>query len=1318
MNTPKRFRRMRAFIAAGTALAMATALAGPAAHATTDRSARGPIEVNSTIDAAAKISPRLSNREGPISVFVQTTGVSALETRRTAVRRGVSGTALRNRVQSRVAAVETVTRRVAAAAQSSDVDATVLYDAAYTLPGVALRTDAKTIRELAKRNDVVRITPIAKRTLAAPNADDAAGTVTPANANGDNLIGVPATWTGGNTGEGVNIAVIDTGIDYTHKDFGGPGTPAAYDSAAASTEVPEPAWYDSNKYLGGYDFAGPDYDAEDPDSVPEPDSNPIDGLGGAHGTHVAGTAAGYGVDTAGDTYAGDYANITAAQLRDDFLVAPGSAPKAGIFGLKVFGDTAGSTDVVGAALEWIGEHNATAPADQQIHIANLSLGGAYAPADDPENLMVDELSASGVLMVIAAGNEGDITDVSGAPGNAASALTVAATSTGYEMFDAITIDAPGAVAGQLPGQYSVNYTGSGDVSAPVVVPPSTENRAGCDEFNSTDAAAIQGKIVWLSWNDLDLECGSGLRFNNATAAGAVGVLLTSVLDSFEAGIAGNADIPGFQLTATGTANLQAAATAGTLEVTLTPDQLGVLTNFNPANADTPASFTSRGGHGSYNQIVKPDVAAPGVSVVSAGVGSGTGIQVMSGTSMATPMTAGVAALVKQAQPTWDALRIKTQLINTATQDVTDAAGTQTYAPLRVGTGRIDAIAAVSNEVFATSVQNGDLVTASFGVLEVSAPLTQTRTIKVTNDSSTAQTYDVSYVARTTQPGVEYTVSPAQVTVAAGATSDVTLTLAISDPAQLRRTIDPTQEAEQSGLSRQFVSDASGIVELSPQDTNASPLRVAVFAAPKPASDMSASNVVFGAGQLSSVIDFKGRDVFQGAGSETYGSIVAPLVLGMTDPIDVPVTPGAADQTLAASDIVAVGASTTAPQLAGSSGFDLSDGLLTIGVATAGNWAALSPLATPVVYFDVDGDGQEDYYTYTTPLSDTIDLPVAVTVDANDESQELDIQAVNLMLGDIDTNIFDTNVMLLPVTLGALGYSNASQNTSLRYRVEFENYYAPETDYITDTTSWVNFDVRNPALWFGGAGDDTPIYDDYDASAVGDPELPITRASATTSASVLLLHLHNGTGKKVEIISAGSALSNVTSTSLNLKPEQQRYGAGGAVAQVTVTTQHAAAPGRVEIRKGAKVVASAQIPAGQKSVNIKLRPKMAVGKHRLVARYAPAAGSSLTGSTSATATLQVKKAKAKVKVKAPKKTKQGKRVKVRVTIKAKGVKPTGRIVIRQGKKVVGKSKVKKGKATVRINTRAGKAGKRTYKVTYKATKKTTKATKKFKVQVRR
>ena len=81
-----------------------------------------------------------------------------------------------------------------------------------------------------------------------------------------------------------------------------------------------------------------------------------------------------------------------------------------------------------------------------------------------------------------------------------------------------------------------------------------------------------------------------------------------------------------------------------------------------ANPDyhTVAEFSS-GGPRWGDLALKPEIAAPGVDIVSAASGSGDGVAWLSGTSMATPVVAGVAALVRQANPTWTPSLIKSAL---------------------------------------------------------------------------------------------------------------------------------------------------------------------------------------------------------------------------------------------------------------------------------------------------------------------------------------------------------------------------------------------------------------------------------------------------------------------------------------------------------------------------------------------------------------------------------------------------------------------------------------------------------------------------------
>lgn len=893
----------------------------------------------------------------------------------------------------------------------------------------------------------------------------------PKNANSDTLVQSLKTWAQtGKTGKGINIAVVDTGLDYTHADFGGAGTTEAYDTALASKSDPltDPSLQkllDKDKFKGGFDFAGTDYNPDNSSTAkPTPDDNPIDGHGGHHGTHVAGTALGYGVTADGKTYKGNYSKLSESELQS-MEVGPGSAPEAGVYSLKVFGDNGGTTGLVGAALDWVGEQISLG---KSINIVSMSVGGSYGSDDDPDTAKVDALTEKGVLSVIAAGNEGDFTDVLGSPGSAKSALTVAASSSGRTLQDGITATAPSSVAGtKLAGQYSANYADLSNINVEgkVVKVQDPNNLAGCNTYSDADAAAVKGNIAWVSWDDNNLVCGSKKRFDNAEKAGATAILFQSDKDIPDAGIAGNATLPGFQVTPAGLAKVQSALDAGTLTVKLSSDQrLSTKVDYSEKYEDTMASFTSRGIHGSADGTVKPDVSAPGVGIISASAGSGSKAEVMSGTSMATPMTSGIAALTYQAHPGWSAKAIKAQLMNTADHDVLSEDRSTKMGPLRVGTGRIDAYEAVNNQATVAATDDATAVTGEFGIVQVPrAGYSKSKSFTVTNKSDKPVTYALSYEARVKTDGVDYQLNKDSLTVPANGSANFTVTLSIPDQSKLRHTRDATQPVKNpvsADYDSNYVTDASGIVRLVPKDTGNgtfSALRVSMVAAPKPMSETTTS-LEFSKGSTDGQVVISGKGFANGTGATGYTSQVAPMQLAVQDPVDGYTAQDSA-RSLAAADIRAVGVSSTAPQIN-----DKSQGYLTFGIETDKTWSRLGNNFFPEIVLDSNGDGKPDVLIGVNTIKNG-----ALTDGVWVETERLSDRAIIDREAVVDSTVSDSNVVLLPVKLSALGVTKDSTSAPMNFYAQTESLFAQENSYLADTTDAASFDPINPDLWFGTSG---------------------------------------------------------------------------------------------------------------------------------------------------------------------------------------------------------------------------------------------------------
>ncbi|RNL79974.1 S8 family peptidase [Nocardioides marmorisolisilvae] len=827
----------------------------------------------------------LSNK--PVTVMVQTSG-DAITVAQAKAGHKLSKSekaAIRSNLENRQAGVEKQVR-----AKGGKVGAS--YQNAYN--GFKVTIASKKAASLA---DIPGVVGVRKLT---PKSFD--------NIHGVPLIGAPAAWDGVNgfNGTGIKIGIIDTGIDYTHADFGGPGTVSAYQAALATDDqAPNPALFGpaAPRVKGGTDLVGDSYNADPTDPalyqpVPHPDSNPLDCTD--HGTHVAGTAAGSGVLANGSTYNGTYNATTVAN--NSWKVGPGVAPKADLYAIRVFG-CAGSTDVVVDAIEWAVDHG--------MNVINMSLGSPFGGPDDPDAVAVDNATAAGTIVVTSSGNEGPNPYMTGSPGSATSTISVAAE------------DATPSYAGvdlALPGGHVqailANDVAANGLSAPIKVlynpgPHTAANISlGCDPAEYT-AANVTGTIVVVKRGT----CARVARAIFGQQAGAAAVVMVNNVDALppaEGQITSNPDtgvpydvtIPFLGVKSSDAGALVAADGA---IATTTDNQIA-----NPTFLGT-ASFSSAGPR-SGDSALKPDVTAAGVSVVSAGMGTGNGPATISGTSMASPHVAGAAALVRQAHPTWGKVAYwKAALVNTG-----DPTLVSDYSTRSNGTGAAQVQKAVKTQVIATAADDGT-ATLSYGFADLAQDFSRQRLITLRNFGSTAVTFKVTHLLDAGSPHT-FTSSMASVTVPAKGTKSFGVTLKVP--------------AKTVGDATDF-RDASGIVRLTPttgQNGNVA-LSMAYYLVPRADSNLKLSlNMTTLKTKHTSTASITNNPAPIAGNADWYA-------WGTSD---------VKEADLGSDDIRATGVQTFP-----------DDGVLAFGISTYKRWsnAAANEFDT---YVDVDGDGNDDY----------------------------------------------------------------------------------------------------------------------------------------------------------------------------------------------------------------------------------------------------------------------------------------------------------------------------------------------------------------------
>jgi subtilisin family serine protease len=565
-------------------------------------------------------------------------------------------------------------------------------------------------------------------------------------------------------GKGIRVGVIDTGVDYTHKMFGGEGTEEAYTKARDDFKS---NLFPTSKVVGGVDLVGSDYDdtsSELRKRIPMRGPNPLDESG--HGSHVAGTIAGVGDGE--NTYSG---------------VAPG----ASLYAIKVFGKEGSTSDaVVIAALEYAVNPSGNLDPNDHLDVVNLSLGSPFGVPYRLYDEAIKNLVKADVIPVISAGNSGNVPFIVGSPSSSDETISVASSIDNMDQnwkFKAVRfqIGSESVISKAVEASFTKPIDSVGDLQGTLAY-IGLANQDLSDE----QKALVRGNVALIDRGGSPF----AEKITRAVGAGAIGVVVANNADGEVLSMGGKGgpfDVPALMIR---------KDLGQRIKETLARKEVASIVFSIPEKIedasliDTLSAFSSRGPR-SLDSGIKPEISAPGSNIISAQVGGGAKSVAMSGTSMAAPHMSGCVALVKQKYPRWNASKIKSALM-AHTVTIKDATGLE-YPVSRQGAGRID-IYKTLNESVLTSTPSS----IALGELEI----VQTKELRksLVLENQTDQVMNV-YIRSSVPEGLRFEF-PTRITIPSQSHVEIAYPVTIDAPSD-------TQMKELSGFLY-VVNDDNGV----------------------------------------------------------------------------------------------------------------------------------------------------------------------------------------------------------------------------------------------------------------------------------------------------------------------------------------------------------------------------------------------------------------------------------------------------------------------------------------------------------------------------
>jgi uncharacterized protein (TIGR03437 family) len=474
------------------------------------------------------------------------------------------------------------------------------------------------------------------------------------------------------------------------------------------------------------------------------------------------------------------------------LTINGMAPKAYLGNYKIFGSPTvndGATDdVIIMALEdalkdhmdiaslSLGSPALTGPLD-----TGAACGNAAGVACDLIPPVIENAVKAGMVVVIAAGNEGDTgfftptLGTIGTPGDSPSAIAVGATTNSHFMSEGVEVPGPGVPSNLqlILGKFSLN--GPAPIGSAIAAPLIDVTTVGDDGLacNALPAGSLTGAFALIERGT----CTFAAKMLNAESAGATGVIFyladQSALTPFDVGsasipaiiIANNNGLALKSFIDSNPGHIVYIDGAAFEQTTTAFDQLTSFSSLAPTTGDN---------------ALKPDLVAVGRDLYMAfesydslgDLFSANRYGSAAGTSFSTPLVAGAAALVKQAHPNFTPAQIKSALVDTGSQAVTSDDGGHKIGIPAVGGGKLDAGTAIQATISANpaSISFGNVTAVPAG-----------KTIQITNAGASQVNLSLAIAPIQSAKGASLTLDKPSLTLASGASGSVTLLISGLSP---------------------------------------------------------------------------------------------------------------------------------------------------------------------------------------------------------------------------------------------------------------------------------------------------------------------------------------------------------------------------------------------------------------------------------------------------------------------------------------------------------------------------------------------------------